>query len=130
MTEQVGLKLGYEWDLPLQGTTTFTSKRISGFGGKDTTWERTLVRAPSRGSQLKVDQDPALSIHNLVAGAAIRFRPRWEVTFAGKYGLNGSVPEYQKDPLTGAPTGKLMGAASSAKNTLVRQLGMGIRFTL
>jgi hypothetical protein len=123
ISERLDVKLGYEWDLPIGGTSE--TKRTTTLGPLSTTStdKADIVWAPAKRSDLGTNDAPVLSTHNVVAGAAIQILPGMAITLQGKLALNGSVPLYKTN-------GDLDGAASTQSNMMLNQVAVGIELAL
>lgn len=120
INEQISAKLGYEWDMPLGGTTTTESG--------DEEFESDIVWAPSKGSDKKEKEAEVLSTHNLVIGAGYALMPNLTLTLQGKIGFNGLMPEYEENATTGEE-GDLKGAADADKNMKLHQIAIGVNYS-
>lgn len=119
LNENIELKLGYEWDMPLGGTST----REAG----DESEDYDIVWAPEDAKDL-VNSDgdytkaPVLSTHNLVLGGAYSIMPNLAITLQGKFGITGAAPKYNDE-------GKLDGSEDSDENTSVHQIAIGVNYS-
>lgn len=118
--EKISAKLGYEWDMPLGGSGT---REIGG-----TSQDFDIVWAPSKYSDLKEKENPALSTHNLIVGGSYSILPNLAITLQGKIGLTGTIPEYEFDETT-FEYGDLKGAESSKNNIKLHQIAIGANYS-
>lgn len=114
-TEQISVKLGYEWSMPLSGTM----KMESG----DESRETDLVWAPSEYKDLGNKETPVVSTHAIVVGGAFSVMPNLAVTVQGKFALNGMSAEYDAK-------GDLKGAYESKNNIALHQVAVGVSYDL
>ena len=119
LSPMFAVKAGYEWDMPLGGSRE--SKQTTSLGpiSYDSTFNTDLVWAPSKASDLKSNETPVVSTHNLILGAAFSLTPTVDFTVQGKFALNGSGADYKSN-------GDLNGAASTDNNIAVHQVALGI----
>lgn len=117
VTEQLSLKAGYEWSMPLAGKATFESD-IDMFDGEETD----LVWAPSKREDLGEDEGAVMSTHALVVGGAFKVAPNLAVTAQGKFALTGLFADYED--------GDLKGAASADENMTIHQVAVGVSYDL
>ena len=120
INEKIGVKFGYEWDMPLGGTSEVKA------GGE--TMKSDIVWAPTKGSDIKEKEDAVLSTHNLVLGGSYLVMPNLAVVLTGKFALTGASPEYKYDDATGE-IGDLKGSAKSEENISNHQIAIGVNYS-
>jgi hypothetical protein len=123
VSERLSVKLGYEWDMPIGGTSE--NKRTTTVLTIPTTAtdKADIVWAPAKQSDLGTNDAPTLSTHNVVFGFGYQMLPGMEFTLQSKIALTGSVPLYKAN-------GDLDGAASRQSNMMVNQVALGVRLAL
>lgn len=114
-TEQISVKLGYEWSMPLSGT--MESK------GEGMSIESDLVWAPSERKDLGNKEMPVVSTHAIVVGGAFSVMPNIAVAVQGKFALTGGGADYDDK-------GDLKGAKKSKENTAIHQIAVGVSYDL
>lgn len=112
-----GMKLGYQYEIPLSGTT---ESKFS-----DTTITYDLKSAPEQDADNfdddgAVKQSPVLATHNLIAGATFGVTSWLTVSLDGKLGLHSADADYNAK-------GLLRGHARTA---VVHQVGLSIKTEL
>ena len=120
VNDQVSIKAGYEWDMPLTGSDE------SEFLGMSYTTD--VVPAPEDEADLYTslglpEETGVVSTHNLVLGASFLVMPNLSISLQGKYALNGAIPHYDGE-------GKLDGAAGTDGNIAVHQVAIGLSYAM
>lgn len=120
VNNQVSIKAGYEWDMPLTGSDESEYLGIA--------YTTDVVPAPDDEADLYSplglpEETGVVSTHNLVLGASFLVMPNLSVSLQGKYALNGAIPNYDGD-------GKLDGAAGSDSNIGVHQVAIGLSYAM
>lgn len=110
INEKFSVKVGYEWDMPLTGTSSTDAGDVD------------LVWAPSDATDLGENEQPIVSVHNIVLGGAYSINEKLAVTLQGKFALNGSGAEYKDN-------GDLKGAYESSKNITGHQVAVGVSYS-
>lgn len=118
--ERFKVKAGYEWDMPIGGTSE--TKRTTTLLGLTAISTETadIVWAPAKRSDVKSSEAAVLSTHNLIAGVSYDILPALAVSLQGKFALTGTVPSYKTN-------GDLDGAASSSSNIMAHQIALGVK---
>ena len=111
INEKISVKAGYEWDMPLAGTSS------SEGGDMDIVW------APSEMKDLGEKEYPVVSTHNIILGGSYAINEKLDVTLQGKFALNGNGAEYDMS------NGDLKGAYESSKNMAVHQIAIGVNYS-
>jgi len=121
INDKISVKAGYEWDMPLGGTSE--TKVTASYAGisADTTISKDLRWAPSKFTDLKAKEAAVVSTHNIVLGGTYEFMPKLSAVLQAKIGLNGSGAKYNT-------SGDLDGAADSKKNISVYQIALGVNY--
>lgn len=114
-TEQLSLKVGYEWSMPLTGSVEFKDE--------EETVEKDLVWAPSKAKDIGNKESAVVSTHALVVGGSFAVIPNVAVSLQGKFALNGGSPDYDEK-------GELKGARKSKDNIAVHQVAVGVSYDL
>jgi len=107
ITEDVSIRIGYEWDIPLTGSL----KGETG-SGIDLKW------APEKASDVGSNTLPIVSMHNILLGLAYNVTPSTALDLQLKFGMRGIVADYNS-------SGTYNGAASASSNISATQLRLG-----
>lgn len=113
INDKISVKAGYEWDMPLSGTSKVEAGDFSS--------ESDLVWAPAKYEDVGEKEFPAASIHNIVLGGAYAINPNLAVSLQAKYALNGFAAEYEDN-------GDYKGAYESSKNITNHQIAVGASY--
>jgi hypothetical protein len=126
LTEQLDLKLGYEWDMPIGGTFEY-EVLIPGLGGDS--GEEDVVWAPGDVKELRdydgddEDKFPVVPTHNVLVGAGFALNEQLAVTVEGKIALNSNQADYDE-------TGKLKGAEKMKESIMFHRISVGVSYEL
>lgn len=125
VTEQISLKAGYQWDMPLGGTVEFKAE-IPGFG--EISEEYDAVWAPEDEKDLANDEGEEtkaafVSTHNVVLGAGFALNEQLAVTVEGKIALNSNTAEYDEE-------GKFKGADKAKESLVNHRISVGVSYEL
>jgi len=110
INEKISVKVGYEWDMPLAGTSSTDAGDVD------------LVWAPSKAKDIGDKEQPVVSVHNIVLGGSYGINEKLAVTLQGKFALNGMGPEYKDN-------GDLDGARKSSENITGHQVAVGVSYS-
>lgn len=114
-TEQISVKIGYEWSMPLSGSSEHKDD--------EGTIEYDLVWAPSKRKDLGKKEFPVVSTHAVVVGGSFAVMPNVAVALQGKFALNGGSADYDDE-------GDLKGARKSKENIALHQIAVGVSYDL
>lgn len=120
LNQQISIKAGYEWDMPLTGSD---ESEVLGIA-----YTTDVVPAPDDEADLYTnlglpEETGVVSTHNLVLGASFLVLPNLSVMVQGKYAFTGAIPSYDGE-------GKLDGAASASNNILAHQVAVGLSYAM
>lgn len=119
LSEFFSVKVGYEWDIPLAGTSETKNTTTVGTLSTTSTDKPDIVWAPNKLSDVGSNEAPVLSTHNLIVGGAYQLTPGFALALQAKIALTGSVPFYKTN-------GDLDGGAGTKSNMMVHQLAVGV----
>ncbi len=125
VTEQLSLKAGYEWDMPLGGTVKLKAE-VPFFG--ELSDEYDAVWAPEDQKDLANDDGEMtkaafVSTHNVVLGAGFALNEQLAVTVEGKIALNSNSAEYDDE-------GKFKGAEKTKESLVNHRISVGVSYEL
>lgn len=125
VNEQLSLKAGYEWDMPLGGTVKVDAD-YPGLG--EISREYDVVWAPEDYMDLyddegKLIESPFVATHNVVLGAGFALNEQLAFTVEGKIALNSNDADYDDE-------GKFKGAEKMKETVMFHRISAGVSYEL